>query len=83
MNENQAVNYALALKNYSQNGRGRLMKRFSEDLARHNTFMFSLKESSKMNKLAVADYLMRLLEKFRFAREGDDLTGLLSCKLAT
>ena len=31
MNENPTVNYAFALKNYSQNGKGRSMKRFCED----------------------------------------------------
>jgi len=31
MNENPTINYAFALKNYSQNGKGRSMKKFCED----------------------------------------------------
>ena len=31
MEDNQTVNYALALKNYSRNGKGRSMKRFCEE----------------------------------------------------
>lgn len=31
MNENPTINYALALKNYSRNGKGRSMKKFCED----------------------------------------------------
>ena len=31
MKEEQPINYAFALKNYNQNGRGRSMKRFCEE----------------------------------------------------
>ena len=55
----------------------------SEESAKHNAFMFSVIESCKMNKRTVEDYLMSLLDKLRLSREGDDLTGLLPCNLAT
>ena len=55
----------------------------SEESAKHNAFMFSVIESCKMNKRTVEDYLMSLLDKLKLSREGDDLTGLLPCNLAT
>ena len=54
----------------------------SEESAKHNTFMFSVIES-KMNKRTVEDYLMSLLDKLILSHEGDDLTSLLPCNLAT
>lgn len=36
-----------------------------------------------MNKRTVEDYLMNLLDRLKLSREGDDLTGLLPCNLAT
>lgn len=45
--------------------------------------MFSVIENYKMNKRTVEEYLMSLLDKLIFSREGDDLTGLLPCNLAT
>lgn len=55
----------------------------SEESAKHNAFMFSVIESCKMNKRTVEDYLMTLLDKLKLSRDGDDLTGLLPCNLAT
>ena len=55
----------------------------SEESAKHNAFMFSLIESCKMNKHTVEDHLMSLLDRLKLSREGDDLTGLLPCNLAT
>ena len=37
----------------------------------------------KMNKRTLEDYLMTLLDKLKLSRDGDDLTGLLPCNLAT
>lgn len=45
--------------------------------------MFSVIENYKMNKQSVEDFLMSLLDKLILSREGDDLTGLLPCNLAT
>lgn len=55
----------------------------SEESAKPNAFMFSLIESCKMNKRKVEDYLMNLLDRLKLSWEGDDLTGLLPCNLAT
>lgn len=55
----------------------------SEESAKHNAFMFSVIESCKMNKRTVENYLMTLLDKLKLSRDGDDLTGLLPCNLAT
>lgn len=55
----------------------------SEESAKHNAFMFSLIESCKMNKRTVEDNPMSLLDRLRLSWEGDDLTGLLPCNLAT
>lgn len=55
----------------------------SEESAKYNAFMFSIIESCKMNKRTVEDYLMSLLDRLKLSREGDDLTGLLPCNLAT
>ena len=55
----------------------------SEESAKHNAFMFSDLESCKMNKRTVEDNLMTLLDKLKLSRDGDDLTGLLPCNLAT
>lgn len=54
----------------------------SEQSARHNAFMYSLIESCKMVKRNVEDYLKQLFERFRAARDGDDLTCCLPCYLA-
>ena len=74
--ENQGVNYSMALKNYNQ------MVVESES-AKHNAFMFSVIESCKMNKRSVEGYLNSLLDKLKISRDGDDLTDLLPCNLAT
>lgn len=55
----------------------------SEESAKHNAFMFSVIESCKMNKRSVEGYLKSLLDKLKLSRDGDDLTDLLPCNLAT
>ena len=57
MNENQTLNYAFALKNYSQNGRGRSMKKFCEDEGYdYNKFMqYSRRGQKEYSVLKEAD----------------------------
>lgn len=57
MNENQTINYAFALKNYSQNGRGRSMKKFCEDEGYdYNKFMqYSRRGQKEYSVLKEAD----------------------------
>ena len=58
-------------------------KASAEEPANHNAFMFSVIESCKMNKRSVEGYLKSLLDKLKLSRDGDDLTDLLPCNLAT
>ena len=54
-----------------------------EESAKHNTFMFSVIESCKMNKRSVEGYMESLLDRLKISRGVDDLTDLLPCNLAT
>lgn len=73
---NRAIQFALgewpAMKRVLESGDVELSNNLSEQMMR----------SIKM-KRTVEDYLMSLLDKLRLSREGDDLTGLLPCNLAT
>ena len=79
MKEESTINYAFALKNYQQNGRGRSMAQFCEELAKHNAFMYSIIESCKMMKRNVEDYLKALFHRLRTVKNGEDLTCCLPC----
>lgn len=82
--ESTNVNYSLALKNYSQNGRGRSRREFCEDEGYdYNKFMQYARKgrrnsaSSKMRTRSSRNRHSFLSSK------GDDLTGLLPCNLTT
>ena len=72
----KAVRYALgewpAMKRVLECGDVELSNNLSEQIL-----------TCKMNKRTVEDYLMTLLDKLKLSRDGDDLTGLLPCNLAT
>ena len=55
--ENQGVNYSMALKNYNQNGRGRSMRKFCEDEGYdYNKFMqYARKGQKELSVLKEAD----------------------------
>ncbi len=53
----------------------------SERFDRHNAFIYFVIESCKMMGRNVEDYLESLLERLRFARDGDDLTCYQPCYL--
>ena len=54
----------------------------SERSARQNAFMYLVIEICKMMRRNVEDYQKSLLERLRFAKDGDDLTCCLHCYLA-
>lgn len=72
----KAIRYAL--------GEWKEMKRVLEsgDVELTNNLREQMMRSIKM-KRTVEDHLMSLLDKLKLSREGDDLTDLLPCNLAT
>ena len=66
MNENPTINYAFALKNYSQNGKGRSMKKFCEDEGYdYDKFLqYSRRGQKELSVLKEADEWQRDAGKF-------------------
>ncbi len=54
----------------------------SEISTKHNSFMFSVIESSKMIKRNVEDYLKALFRRLRTAKEDENLTCYLPCHMS-
>lgn len=82
------MRYALgewpAMKRVLESGDVELTNNLSEQMMRGIKMnLKNIFEKCKINKSIVADYLMSLLDKLKISREGDDLTDLLPCNLAT
>lgn len=73
-----------AMKRVPECGDVELTNNLSEQMMRGIKMnLKNIFEKCKINKSIVADYLMSLLDKLKLSHEGDDLTGLLPCNLAT
>ena len=85
MKEESKVNYAFALKNYQQNGRGRSMKKFCEEEGYdYEKFMqYSRRGQKEYSVLVILDVRVRFTNGMELSQsEGEDLTCCLPCHMS-